>query len=63
MGRKAFGRCWLLGSLGLPLIAVVLVAVAVPSCGRWWRIDACLDEGGAWDDASGTCVLREPVTS
>ncbi|SEM29927.1 hypothetical protein SAMN05444354_114138 [Stigmatella aurantiaca] len=48
--------------IGLSIIALALMAVVVPYCGRWWRIDACLDAGGAWDEPSGTCVVRQPVT-
>lgn len=41
------------------LVALVFLAVAVGG-GLWLekqlRIDACLDRGGRWDYAAGTCL-------
>ena len=47
--------------LALALAVALLVVVAVPYCGRWWRIDKCLDAGGAWDEGADQCVFHEAV--
>jgi len=48
--------------IGLTIIAAVLFAVVLPYCGRWWRIDKCLDAGGAWNEPSGKCVFsKDPI--
>jgi hypothetical protein len=44
----------------LALFAIgVLVAVFVPPLVRFVAVDKCLDAGGAFDYASGTCQLDE----
>ncbi|AKF84738.1 hypothetical protein MFUL124B02_03740 [Myxococcus fulvus 124B02] len=48
--------------IGLVIVVVVLLSViTAPYCGRWWRIDKCLDSGGAWDEQTEQCVSKEPT--
>jgi hypothetical protein len=37
-------------SLALAVVLLLLLVLAVPSGGRWWRIDQCFDAGGRWSD-------------
>jgi|GEM_PF-5009709 len=32
-----------------------LLSLGVPYCMQWWRIDTCLDSGGAWNYERSTC--------
>ncbi|NTX01173.1 hypothetical protein HUA75_05315 [Myxococcus sp. CA040A] len=49
---------WLATRWRYATMAVLLgltVSLGVPYCGRWWRIDMCLDSGGAWNEERSTC--------
>ncbi|WP_342376094.1 hypothetical protein NVS55_33180 [Myxococcus stipitatus] len=47
--------------IGSAIGTVLFVAILAPYCGRWWRMDKCLDSGGAWDDPTGQCVFKTPA--
>ncbi|QSQ13174.1 hypothetical protein [Myxococcus landrumensis] len=47
--------------IGLAVAVVLLSAFALPHCRRWWRIDTCLDAGGAWEEQTNQCVLTTPT--
>ncbi|ATB38811.1 hypothetical protein CYFUS_004246 [Cystobacter fuscus] len=38
-------------SFALAVVLLLLLVLAVPYCGHWWRIDQCLDAGCRWNDA------------
>lgn len=45
-------------SIALAVVLLLLLVLAVPSCGRWWRIDQCLDAGGRWNDEQDVCEYQ-----
>ena len=42
-------------SMSLAVVLLLLLVLAVAYCGRWWRIDQCLDAGGRWNDEQDVC--------
>lgn len=60
-------RSWQLPMIKNRYIALIVVLAAfgvfVPWCVDWWRVDACLDQGGRWIEAEDRCDFLEDVPS
>jgi len=50
-------RPWTWAAAGLAI--VLLAAQAGPEVTRFFRVDACLDAGGAWDHMGAACILPD----